>query len=104
MSNHEITAKPHYTRMKNLFLVFMAAGLFLVGTAVLFALPRAQEEIAADEGISAIPAEINFPALKFTLTDLEGNSNSLADHLGEVMLVNNWATWCPPCKAEMPTL
>jgi len=82
----------------------VTAGLFLVGTAVLFALPRAQEEIAADEGISAIPAEVNFPAPKFTLTDLEGNSNSLANHLGEVVLVNNWTTWCPPCKAEMPTL
>ena len=34
MSNNEIAAKPRYTRMKNLFLVFVAAGLFLVGAAV----------------------------------------------------------------------
>jgi len=38
------------------------------------------------------------------LTDLKGNPVSLADQQGQWVLVNNWATWCPPCKAEMPTL
>ena len=90
--------------MKNLFLVFVAIGLFLVGAAVILAMPRAQEEIAADGGASAIPAEVSFPAPELTLTALQGKTSSLTDHLGEVVLVNNWATWCPPCKAEMPTL
>jgi peroxiredoxin len=38
------------------------------------------------------------------LTDLDGKSVALADFKGQVILYNAWATWCPPCKEEMPTL
>ena len=44
------------------------------------------------------------PAPNFTLPDLTGKSVSLTDYRGKVVLLNIWATWCPPCVEEMPSL
>jgi peroxiredoxin len=44
------------------------------------------------------------PAPAFAVPDLDGRTQRLEDQRGKVVLVNIWATWCEPCKSEMPKL
>lgn len=44
------------------------------------------------------------PALNFKLKDLNGKEVSLSDFKGKKVFLNFWASWCPPCKAEMPDI
>ena len=50
------------------------------------------------------PVEGRPPAADFSLQDTNGKLHRLADYRGRVLVVNFWATWCPPCVEEMPAL
>ncbi|HET9590529.1 MAG TPA: TlpA disulfide reductase family protein [Anaerolineales bacterium] len=80
--------------------ILLALGLVLTAASAYF--------ILSDESPlnvpTTVPVEVNFPAPELTLTDMQGVSRSLSDYRGQVVLVNLWATWCPPCKEEMPAL
>ena len=85
---------------KTLSLLLLALGLALIGASAFFILRGIQPQ----NDLSTVPVQVNFPAPELRLTDTQGDSHALADYQGQVVLVNLWATWCPPCKEEMPTL
>ena len=61
------------------------------------------ERTAVPEGAAAA-ALAGRPAPEFTLEAINGTQVSLSDYKGQVVLVNIWATWCPPCVRETPRL
>ncbi len=72
---------------------------------------RTDREVGSGVALSArrpastprlIPAEQRTEAPDFTLPAMEGGNATLADYAGSVLLLNFWATWCRPCRIEMP--
>jgi len=57
---------------------------------------------ASSEAISQ--PKINSPMSNFELADINNQWVSLSDYEGQVVLINTWASWCPPCREEMPDL
>ena len=74
--------------MKKIRFTAIAAALILGGLSFI-----AARAVQSDDGTMAP---------EFSLTDLSGNTVQLADYKGKVLFLNFWATWCPPCRAEIP--
>lgn len=65
-----------------------------------------ETEPAQTEAVEETTEEVKkpLPAVDFTLQDQFGNTHSLSDYKGKTIFLNFWATWCPPCRAEMPDI
>ena len=88
--------------MSRKLLIVSALVLLVAGAAGVWVGVDAGEEDRArdpaDGATLAIPADVvEFPTL-------EGDTASLADYRGRVVLLNLWGTWCPPCRREIPDL
>jgi peroxiredoxin len=99
-----MTTTDNRDRRKALILTLFSIGIFVLGAALIPLLADAQETALSAGGPGLVSSTGNSPAPHISLTDLQGASASLDDYAGQVILVNNWATWCPPCKDEMPEL
>ena len=88
-------------KMKKILpIILLGLGLILIVISGYFIL----QDASLQNDLTTVPVQTSFPAPELTLTDLDGITHSLDDYRGQVVLVNLWATWCPPCKEEMPAL
>jgi peroxiredoxin len=78
-------------------LVFLAVTISLV----VFSLMQTDSVLESEKQQTIA---VGLPAPNFTFPDLNGKMVSLMDYKGKVVLVNIWATWCPPCIDEMPSM
>ena len=73
-------------------------------TATSEATTASSQDTTAASGESAASNPDALPAPDFSLQDQFGNTHTLSDYKGQVVFLNFWATWCPPCRAEMPDI
>ncbi len=110
INNKHRRSKNRIAKQKNpppVGLITMGLGIVLIGVAALLLMPKAESTASregAPEEYSSMPMEVDFAAPELALENLAGEPESLTDYHGQVVLLNLWATWCPPCKAELPVL
>jgi thiol-disulfide isomerase/thioredoxin len=90
-------------------LCLIMAGILIAGWGLAGCDGSAQSETSAppvedNAKLAQRPPRSPEAMFDFALRDLNGNTVHLSDYSGKVVFINFWATWCPPCRAELPDL
>lgn len=81
---------------RNLQIIIAIAAIIVVSVILIAGQSKQQEGVQK--------AIMGKSVGNFSMIDLEGQTIQLSDYQGKYVLINAWATWCPPCRAEMPDL
>ena len=116
------------TKIGAVLMIFMGVMMFtgnmnsITGYLSKISIPSAETSVEESETAESVTAELDsqpaeteseteaasdsktIPAINFTLTDQFGNAHTLSDYKGKTVFLNFWATWCPPCRREMPEI
>ena len=84
--------------------VRVGAALLAFCAAVFAPLHNVSAHDPSQHGFALVMFDPPFPAPGFSLPDLNGKPRTLESYRGQYVLLNFWATWCPPCLEEMPSM
>lgn len=91
-------------KQQNRTTLFFAALLMLTGIGALIWMGVKSVSDSKYSQESPALMQAGNQALDFELASLTGGNVALSDYQGQIIIMNMWATWCPPCRAEMPEL